>query len=54
MRANSDSGNVRLELVGSRRRAWAHTDSGNVEVVAADARIVDAKTDSGTITLGSL
>jgi hypothetical protein len=49
MHANSDSGNVRLELVGSQQRAWAHTDSGNVEVVAADARIVDAKTDSGNV-----
>jgi hypothetical protein len=53
MHANSDSGNVRLELVGSQQRAWAHTDSGNVEVVAADARIVDAKTDSGNVRVAA-
>jgi hypothetical protein len=53
MHADSDSGNVRLELVGSQRRAWAHTDSGNVDVVAADARIVDAKTDSGNVSVGA-
>jgi hypothetical protein len=50
MHANSDSGNVRLELVGSQQRAWAHTDSGNVDIVA-DALAVDAKTDSGNVTV---
>ncbi|HEV7882550.1 MAG TPA: DUF4097 family beta strand repeat-containing protein [Solirubrobacteraceae bacterium] len=50
MHANSDSGNVRLELIGSQRRAWAHTDSGNVDIVA-DALAVDAKTDSGNVTV---
>jgi hypothetical protein len=50
MHANSDSGNVRLELVGSQRRAWAHTDSGNVDIVA-DAVAVDARTDSGNVTV---
>jgi DUF4097 and DUF4098 domain-containing protein YvlB len=49
--ANSDSGNVRIELVGSQQRAWAHTDSGNVDVVAADVRVVDAKTDSGNVAV---
>jgi hypothetical protein len=77
--ANSDSGNVRLELVGSQRRAWAHTDSGNVAVavprgeyavqthtdsgetsidgITPDDRApksIEARTDSGNITLGSL
>jgi Putative adhesin len=51
MHASSDSGNVRLELVGSQRSAWAHTDSGNVDVIAADAHVVDAKTDSGNVTV---
>jgi hypothetical protein len=48
--ANSDSGNVRLELTGSQQRAWAHTDSGNVDIVA-DALAVDAKTDSGNVNV---
>lgn len=47
----SDSGDVRLELVGRQLLVWAHTDSGDVEVRAADARAIDAQTDSGEVTV---
>jgi len=47
----SDSGDVRLGLVGRQRLVWAHADSGRVEVIAANARAVDAQTDSGDVAV---
>ncbi|HEX8157366.1 MAG TPA: DUF4097 family beta strand repeat-containing protein [Solirubrobacteraceae bacterium] len=47
----SDSGDVRLSLVGRQQLVWAHTDSGYVEVIAADARAVDAQADSGDVAV---
>lgn len=52
-RLQSDSGNVKLELVGRQRLVRAHTDSGNVDVVAANTRAVDAQTDSGNVTVNA-
>ena len=45
----SDSGDVRLDLVGRQTLAWAHADSGDVEVVTRDAQAIDAQTDSGDV-----
>lgn len=47
----SDSGDVSLELTGRQALVRAHTDSGSVDVVAADARSIDAETDSGDVTV---
>lgn len=44
----SRSGNVSLELDGRQRLVWAHTDSGDVDAVAADASAVDAQSHSAT------
>jgi hypothetical protein len=52
-RLRSDSGDVRLQLVGRQQLAWAHTDSGDVDVVAADALDVDAQSSSGDITVNA-
>lgn len=49
--AESDSGDVRLGLVGRQRLVWAHTDSGAVDVIAADVRAVDAQSDSGDVAV---
>jgi DUF4097 and DUF4098 domain-containing protein YvlB len=43
------SGDVELGVGGHASLLWAHTDSGDVEIVAADARAVDAHSDSGDI-----
>ena len=50
-RLRSDSGDVRLELVGRQQLASARTDSGHVDVVAAAARTIDAQSDSGDVTV---
>jgi Putative adhesin len=47
----SDSGNVQLGLVGRQGLVWAHSDSGRVDVIAADARAVDAQSDSGDVAV---
>jgi DUF4097 and DUF4098 domain-containing protein YvlB len=47
----SDSGDVRLGLVGRQGLVWAHADSGRVDVIAASARAVDAQTDSGDVAV---
>ena len=49
----SDSGNVRAELSGSQGLVWAHTDSGNVDVVAS-ARAIDGQSDSGNVKVESV
>jgi hypothetical protein len=50
-RLHSDSGDVRLELVGRQQVASARTDSGDVDVVAPAARTIDAQSDSGDVTV---
>ena len=47
----SDSGDVQLGLVGRQGLVWAHSDSGGVDVIAADARAVDAQSDSGDVAV---
>ena len=47
----SDSGDVSLGLVGRQRLVWAHAGSGRLDVIAADARAVDARTDSGDVAV---
>lgn len=49
----SDSGDVRLRLLGSQRLVWAHTDSGDLDVVAVNARAVDAQSDSGSVVVAA-
>jgi hypothetical protein len=50
-RVHSDSGDVRLELVGRQRLVRAHADAGDVDVVTRDVRAVDARTDSGDVVV---
>jgi DUF4097 and DUF4098 domain-containing protein YvlB len=50
-RVRSDSGDVRLGLVGHQQVARAQTSSGDVDVVADDARAVDAQSNSGDVTV---
>ncbi|MDP2710505.1 MAG: DUF4097 family beta strand repeat-containing protein [Solirubrobacteraceae bacterium] len=45
----SDSGDIRLGLIGTQTLVWAHADTGDVDVVTADARAIDALTDSGEV-----
>jgi hypothetical protein len=47
--AQTDSGDVHLELAGRRSLAWARSDSGDVHVETAGARAIDAQTDSGDV-----
>lgn len=49
--AQSDAGDVDLELTGSQALVWAHTDSGDVDVQTPGARAVDAQTDSGDVNV---
>ncbi len=50
-RLNSDSGDLRLELVGRQRLVRAHSDSGDVDLAATQARDVDAQSDSGDVVV---
>jgi hypothetical protein len=50
-RLHSDSGDVRLGLVGQQQVARAQTNSGDVDVAADDARSVDAQSNSGDVTV---
>ena len=50
-RVRSDSGDMRLELVGRQRLVRAHADSGDIDVVTRDVRAVDARTDSGDVVV---
>jgi hypothetical protein len=43
------SGHIDLSLVGHPGLLWAHSDSGDIEIVAAGARGVDAQSDSGDV-----
>jgi len=45
------SGNLSVELGGRQQLVWAHTDSGNVDAVAADASAVDAQSHSGNVAV---
>ena len=47
----SDSGDISLGLIGRQRLVWARTGSGRLDVIAADARAVDARTDSGDVAV---
>jgi DUF4097 and DUF4098 domain-containing protein YvlB len=49
--ARSDSGNVLLVLIGRQRLVWAHAGSGRVDVIAANARAVDAQSGSGDVAV---
>ena len=49
--AESDRGDVELDLDGSQRLVWARSDSGRVDVVAASARAVDARTRDGDVNV---
>lgn len=40
-----------LGLVGRQGSVWAYTDSGGVEVIAADVRAADAQSDSGDVAV---
>jgi hypothetical protein len=50
-RLRSDSGDVRLQLVGRQQRASAQTDSGDVAVSAEGAGAIEARSDSGDVTV---
>jgi hypothetical protein len=50
-RLRSDAGDIRLELLGRQRLVRARADSGDVDVVARDARAVDVQTDSGDVVV---
>ena len=50
-RVQSDSGDMRLELIGRQRLVRAQADSGDIDVVTRDARAVDARTDSGDVVV---
>jgi DUF4097 and DUF4098 domain-containing protein YvlB len=50
-RLSSNSGDVRLELVGRQQRASAQTDSGDVAVSAEGASAIEARSDSGDVTV---
>ena len=52
-RLRSDSGDIRLELLGRQRLVRAHSDSGDVDVRARDAREIDAQTDSGDVVVAA-
>jgi hypothetical protein len=43
------SGDIDLGLGGHAGLLWAHSDSGDIDVVAASARAVDAQSDSGDV-----
>jgi len=47
----SGAGDITFALAGHPSLLWAHSESGDVEIVAADARAVDARSDSGDIDL---
>ncbi len=50
-RLQSDSGDMRLELLGRQRLVRAQADSGDVDVVTRDARDIGVQTDSGDIVV---
>ena len=52
-RLRSDSGDLRLELIGRQQRVRARTDSGDIDVRARDARVIDAQTDSGDVVVAA-
>jgi Putative adhesin len=52
-RLKSDSGDLRLELIGRQQRVRARTDSGDVDVRVRDARLIDAQTDSGDVIVAA-
>ena len=45
------SGDIEFGLGGHPSLLWAHTESGDIEIVAADARAVDAHSDSGDVDI---
>ena len=52
-RLESDSGDVRAELLGPQRLVRARSDSGDVDVRSRDARVVDAQTNSGDVVVAA-
>jgi hypothetical protein len=53
VRLHSNSGDVRLGLVGHQQVARAQTNSGDVDVAADDARDIDAESNSGDVTVAA-
>lgn len=52
-RCKSDSGDLRLELIGRQQRVRGRTDSGDIDVRARDARLIDGQTDSGDVVVAA-
>ena len=48
--AESDSGDIEMDLGGRQTLVFASSDSGDVDLVARSVRAVDAQTDSGDVT----
>ncbi len=49
--AETDSGDIEMDLAGRQRLVFASSDSGDLDVVARAARAIDAQTDSGDVTV---
>ena len=52
-RLESDSGDIRAELLGPQRLVRAHSDSGDVDVRTREARVIDAQTKSGDVVVAA-
>lgn len=48
--AESDSGDIELDLRGRQTLVFASSDSGDIDLIARSVRAVDAQTDSGDVT----
>ena len=49
--AESDSGDIEMDLAGRQQLAFASSDSGDIDLVARSVRAVDAQTGSGDVTV---
>ncbi len=49
--AESDTGDIEMDLAGRQRLIFASSDSGDLDVVAASSRAVDAQTNSGDVSV---
>lgn len=48
--AESDSGDIEMDLRGRQTLVFASSDSGDIDLIARSVRAVDAQTDSGAVT----
>lgn len=48
--AESDSGDIEMDLRGRQTLVFASSDSGDIDLIARSVRAVDAQTDSGDVT----